>query len=226
MEVADIFERIKLIPHPKSVDHLKRVKIDMDNALGTRVGDLRVLAKEIGTNHDLALKLWDTKNRECMMLACLIDEPKRITNEQIEAWVLDCVNWELCDCLMCNAFEKTQMTYQKAIEWADRKEEFVKRAAFVLMARYGLKNRKITEVQIASFWELIIRNAVDSRNMVMKAVNWALRQLGKKNSNFNQKAIKVAEEIQKLDSPAAKWIAKDAIRELKNKHIQSRFGEK
>jgi 3-methyladenine DNA glycosylase AlkD len=221
--IVRVQQRLKEFSNPKSQDHLIRVKIDTSNSLGTRVLDLRTLAKEIGINHNLALELWASKNRECMLLACIIDDPREISEDQIDSWLLDVNTWELCDCLICNAFEHTSFTFQKAIEWANREEEFIKRAAFVTMARYGLKNRQINLEQVEQFWCLIKQHAIDERNWVKKAVNWALRQLGKKNKNFHQKAIAIAEDLLKLKSKAAHWIAQDALRELRDPKIIQRI---
>lgn len=223
LELSEVIRKINEFTNVKSKEHLARVGIDVNDARGTTVSDLRILAKEIGINHDLALQLWDTKNRECMLLATFIDDPKLINEEQIDKWILDVTSWELCDGLMCNAFEKTKFTFKKAIEWADREEEFVKRAAFVIMARYGLKNRKISDKEALTFWNLIVKHALDERNMVKKAVNWALRQLGKKNIEFNKKAIEISEQLAKISSSSTKWIASDALRELKSASVQKRL---
>jgi 3-methyladenine DNA glycosylase AlkD len=156
----------------------------------------------------------------------MIDEPEIVTEEQMEHWVKDLDYWEICDQCCMNLFERTIFAYQKAVEWSSRDEEFVKRAGFVLMAHLAVSDKKAKDNDFEMFLPLIIREASDNRNFVKKSVNWALRQIGKRNLNLNCKAIKTANDIQNIDSKSARWIASDAIRELTGEAVQSRLENK
>jgi 3-methyladenine DNA glycosylase AlkD len=147
------------------------------------------------------------------------------TEEQIERWAEDFKYWEICDQCCMNLFEKTKFAYKKAMEWSARDKEFVKRAGFVLMARLAVSDKKADDKQFEVFFPVIKREACDNRNFVKKAVNWALRQIGKRNVNLNRKAIETAEDMKEMDSRSAKWIASDAIRELMSESVQKRLQE-
>jgi len=152
-----------------------------------------------------------------------VDDPDEVTEEQMESWTKDFDYWEICDQCCQNLFEKTKFAYQKAVEWSTNDKEFTKRAGFVLMARLAVSDKKADDKQFEKFLPIMKREASDSRNFVKKAINWALRQIGKRNLNLNKKAIETAKEIQKIDSRSAKWMASDAIRELTSKAVQERI---
>ena len=187
------------------------------------ISGLRKIASRIGTNHELALKLWDINCRETRILASMIGDPQKITKKQMESWVKGFDSWEVCDQCCMNLFEKTSFAYEMADKWHTRKEEFVKRAAFVLMARLAVSDTKAENKKFEMFFPFILQEAADDRNIVKKAVNWALRQIGKRNLDLNKKAIKIAEEIKRMDFKSAKWIASDALRELKSEPVQKRL---
>jgi len=153
----------------------------------------------------------------------MIEDPEMVTEKQIEDWVKEFNYWEICDQCCMNLFERTKFAYKKAIEWSSREKEFVKRAGFVLMARLAVSDKKADNKRFEKFLPVIKRETTDDRNYVKKAVNWALRQIGKRNLNLNGKAIKIAKEIQKMDSKTAKWIASDAIRELTSNAVQKKL---
>ncbi len=153
----------------------------------------------------------------------MVDDPKMVTKKQLESWVKDFDSWDVCDECCMNLFVKTEFAYQKASEWSSNGKEFIKRAAFVLMACLAVSDRKAVDIKFESFFPLIKREAGDNRNFVKKAVNWALRQIGKRNLNLNKRAIETAEEIQRMDSRSARWIASDAIRELTSEAVQERL---
>ena len=197
--------------------------ITSKNAYGVSIPDLRKLAKKIGKNHDLALQLWEIDTRETRILASMIDEPDLVTEEQMESWVKKFDYWEICDQVCMNLFAYTKFAYGKALEWSKREEEFVKRAGFALMAWLAFKDKKADDAKFEEFFMAIKEESTDDRTYVKKAVNWALRQIGKRNLNLNKKAIEVAREIQKKDSKTARWIARDALRELTSKKIQERL---
>jgi len=158
-----------------------------------------------------------------MILAALTDDPKQVSEQQMEHWAADFYDWESCDQCIMNLFEKTPLAWRKAEEWAERQEEFVKRAGFVLMARLALSDKKAPDDRFEPFFAYIVREAGDSRNGVKKAVNWALRQIGKRNITLCEKAIHVGEEIRKQSSSCARWVAADALRELRSAAVQRRL---
>ncbi len=226
MEYNEILDQLESMADPKMVAGMARFGITPQKAYGVSMPDLRHMAKGIGTNHELAGWLWLNGSREARILASLIDDPKLVTEEQMEKWAEEFDYWEICDQVCVNLFRKTSLVWQKAIEWSGREDESHKRAGFVLMTRLAVSDKKASDEQFAPFFPLIIREANDERNLVKKAVNWALRQIGKRNLNLNAKAIEVAEEIGQMSSKTAKWIASDALRELKSEAVQKRLMKK
>ncbi len=220
---SEIIAKLKSLSNPKAVEGMARYGIIPKHTFGVSLPNLRKIAKETGKNHEFALELWNTNTRETRILASMIDEPKMVTEQQIEDWVKKFNYWEICDQCCMNLFEKTEFAYQKAIEWSSREEEFIKRAGFVLMARLAVSNKKADDAEFEEFFFIIKRESIDSRNYVKKAVNWALRQIGKRNIALNQEAIRISQEIQKIDSKISRWIASDALRELTSDAIQKRL---
>jgi 3-methyladenine DNA glycosylase AlkD len=153
----------------------------------------------------------------------LIGEPNQLTEEQMEDWVKDFNSWDVCDQVCMNLFDKTPLAWKKISDWSQREEEFVKRAAFSLIACLAWHDKTAGDQRFINLLPVIKREAVDERNFVKKAVNWALRHIGKRNSNLNQVAINAAKEIREIDSKAARWIASDAIRELESEAVQGRL---
>ena len=202
---------------------MKRFGINTDNALGVSLPIVRDIAKKIGKNHKLAQQLWNSGIHEARILAGIIDEPDKVTGKQMENWVKDFNSWDVCDQVCGNLFDKTKFAYKKAFEWSERKQEFVKRTGFVLMATLSVHDKESLDKKFEQFFPIIKKHSTDERNFVKKAVNWALRQIGKRNLKLNKKAIKIAKEIQKIDNKAARWIANDAIRELTSKEVQRRL---
>lgn len=226
MQPKQVINRLKSLSDPEAVKGMARFGINPKNTYGVSIPNLRKLAKEIGRNHELAQQLWETGIHEARILASMIDNPEEVTNEQMESWVKDFDSWDVCDQCCNNLFEKTRFAYQKAIEWSSRKEEFVKRAGFVLMACLAVSDKKAADNPFVTFLSVIQREAGDNRNYVKKAVNWALRQIGKRNPALNKKAIEAAEEIQKVDSRSSRWISSDALRELTSEAVQRRLSFK
>jgi 3-methyladenine DNA glycosylase AlkD len=202
---------------------MARFGINPKNTLGVPIPMLRSMAKEIGKNHALAEELWSSGIHEARILACMIDEPKTVTEEQMDRWVEDFDSWDVCDQCCSNLFDKTGFAYRKAVEWSGRKEEFVKRAGFVLMATLSVHDKKADDTKFADFLPLIEACAVDDRNFVKKAVNWALRQIGKRNLNLNKMAAATARKMRDMDSASARWIASDALRELASDPVQRKL---
>lgn len=215
--------RLRDLADPEAAQGMARFGINPDNTLGISIPNLRGLAKEIGKDHALALELWATAVHEARILASMVDDFRAVDVGQMERWVRDFDSWDVCDQCIANLFEDVPGARERAFDWSSRPEEFVRRAGFVMMARLAVSNKKASDGYFFEFLSVIARGAVDQRNFVKKAVNWALRQIGKRSPGLNAMAIDTAMEIQKLDSPPAKWIAADALRELKGEAVQKRL---
>lgn len=220
---SQILKKLKSLANPKNVQGMARFGISSKNTLGISMPVLRKMAKEIGNGHRLASELWNSGFHEARILAGLIDETEKVTEIQIEKWAKDFDSWDVCDQVCSSLFDKTNFAWQKVIEFSKRKEEFVKRTGFTLMACLAVHDKKAQNKDFIKLLPIIKREATDERNFVCKAVNWALRQIGKRNKNLNKEAIKIAREILKIDNKTAKWIAADAIKELESEQIQKRL---
>ena len=223
MQCNDVLEKLKTLSDPKAVEGMAQFGINPENTYGVSIPNLRRIAKEVGVDHALAQQLWVSGIHDARILASMIDDPKIVTEEQMESWVKDFDSWDVCDECCMNLFVKTRFAYQKASEWSSNDKEFIKRAAFVLMACLAVSDKKAVDIKFEPFFLLIKREAGDNRNFVKKAVNWALRQIGKRNLNLNKRAIEITKEIQRMDSRSARWIASDAIRELTSHAVQERL---
>ena len=195
-------------------------------SFGISAPKLHALAKEIGHNHALAEELWRTGIHDAHHLAALVDEPACVTEAQMERWARDFNSWDVVDTCCRYLFLYTPFAWKKAIQWSKRPEEFVKRAAFSQMAYLAQHDKKAPDKKFLGLLPIIRRAAVDERNFVRKAVNWALRQIGKRNRALNRRAIAAAKQIRALDTPAARWIAADALRELQSAGVQRRLCRK
>ncbi len=221
--IDDVLAYLKSQANPENVAGMARFGINPDSTLGVSIPVLRALAKKIGRDHDLAGQLWASGIHEARTLASMVDDPRLVTEEQVERWVADFDSWDVCDQCCMNLLEKLPDAYSRAIEWTERDEEFVKRAGFALMACLAWHDKQAADAQFIDFFPAIQRGSTDGRNFVKKAVNWALRNIGKRNRNLNQKAIVIAEEIAKIDSKVARWVASDALRELTGEAIQKKL---
>lgn len=217
MDYDELIARLKSLENPANVAGMARFGISSKNTLGISVVALRKIAREVGKDHALAQKLWSSGIHEARLLACFIADPKKVTPALMNRWVKDFDSWDVCDQCCMHLFDKTPYAYEKVKEWSQRKEEFVKRAAFALMACLAFHDKKASNANFQRFFPIIKAAATDSRNYVKKAVNWALRQIGKRNAFLHRQAMRIAAEIAKMDSSCARWIAADAIRELKTK---------
>ncbi|MCD4761296.1 DNA alkylation repair protein [bacterium] len=191
--------------------------------LGVNVPILRKLAKDIGTDHKLALELWKTKIHEARILAGMIVDKEQVTGKLMDIWMRDFDSWDICDETCLNLWYALPISYKKAKVWTSRRPEFERRAGFALMAILALKEKTGADKKFIDFFPHIRKYATDERNFVKKAVNWALRQIGKRNLRLNKLAIKEAKQIQKIDNKAARWIANDAARELQGQTVQRRL---
>ena len=223
MEYEEVIKKLKSLSNPEAIIGMAKYGITPENTYGVSIPNLRKIAKEIGISHKLAQQLWTTNIRETKILASMIEDPEMVTEEQMEGWINEFNYWEICDQCCMNLFEKTRFAYKKAVEWSSREKEFIKRAGFVLMARLAVSDKKADDNKFEKFLPIIKREATDDRNYVKKAVNWALKQIGKRSLNLNSKAINAAKEIQGIDSKGAKWIASDALRELTSEAVQKKF---
>jgi 3-methyladenine DNA glycosylase AlkD len=220
-----IIKELEELSNPEDVEGMARFGINHMKRYGVRMPELRRIAKNTGKNHELAEKLWNAGYGETRILASLIDDPEKVTEAQMEKWVLDFDSWDVCDQCCMNLFRKTPFAYKKIFEWSRNEHEFVKRAAFTLIAVLAVHDKQAPDDRFEQLFSLIIEESIDNRNYVKKSVNWALRHIGKKNIHLNRRAIEIAEEIHKIDSKSARWIASDALRELKSEKVQKRFND-
>jgi 3-methyladenine DNA glycosylase AlkD len=223
LEVKQVVDRLRSIGDPKAAEGMARFGIQSSNSFEVSVPKLRALAREVGLDHRLALKLWETGLHDARLLATMIDDPQQVKVAQMEKWVRDFDSWDIVDGCCGNLFDKTPFAITKAGEWCRRKEEYEKRAGFVLMAELAVHDKNAKDQVFLEFLPLITSGASDKRNFVKKAVNWSLRQIGKRNMRLNKAAVSTAIKIQKVESGAAEWVASDALRELQSPQVQKRL---
>ena len=214
MFVTEIIHALTDRSSPVYLEGMKRFGIDSSKALGVPMPAIRKLAKSIKKDHTLALELWETGIHEARIMASLIDDPKLVTPQQMDAWVKDFHSWDLCDQVCGNLFDRTVFAMEKALLYSSHQGEFIKRAGFVLMAEFAVHDKKADNQLFISLLPVIEREAWDDRNFVKKAVNWALRQIGKRNFELRMAAIASANRILQQNTKAARWIATDALKEL------------
>jgi len=223
MKCENVLRRLKSLANPEAVAGMARFGINPENTYGISIPVLRKMAREIGRDHTLAQELWSSGVHEARILASMIDDPRLVTEEQMERWTAGFDSWDVCDQCCGNLFDKTTLAYRKAVEWAARDAEFVKRAGFALMAWLAFHDKRAPDEAFLEFLPVIKRESVDGRNFVKKAVNWALRHIGKRNANLNRAAVQAAKEIQGMGSKPAAWVASDALRELTSEKVQERL---
>ena len=220
MIIQEVFKRLDSLANPdKVLFKSEKFGITPKNSLGIYHKDLKTLAKEIGKNTELGIQLFETGIYEARILCSKICKPKEVTEQMMDEWVKTFDTWELCDSFCMQLFKYNELAVEKAFEWSMSDEEFVKRAGLVLMAVYGFADKKADNAVFESFFPVLIKEARDERIYVKKAVNWALRQIGKRNIDLKQEAISVAYEIATQDSKSAQWVAKDALRELRGEKL-------
>ncbi|MFH1736786.1 MAG: DNA alkylation repair protein, partial [Actinomycetota bacterium] len=191
MRFTEVMERLKAAARPEQLAGMARYGLTGDRRLGVSMPDIRKLAKEIKLNHELALKLWETGIPDAMILAAIVDDPKLVTREQTEEWVVGIGSWDVCDQL-CMKLDKVSFADELVEAWSAREEEFVKRAAYALIACMAWHDKTATDERFIGFLDVIKAGATDERNFVKKAVNWALRHIGKRNRQLNTAALKTA----------------------------------
>lgn len=207
----------------RTLDGMARYAIPSDNALGVSVADIRQLAKKLGRNHQLAVALWKTEIYEARMLACFVDDPALVTAAQMDRWCRDFDNWAICDTACFHLFDRTSLAWQKARQWSSSPKEFIKRAGFALMASLVLHDKTAPDSQFLAFLRIIEQAACDERNFVRKAVNWALRAIGKHSPALNAAAVAVSCRLASSNQAACRWVGKDALRELAGAKTQTRL---
>ncbi len=214
MTYDEILREMKQHANKANVEGMARFGINPKGTLGLSMPFLRALAKRIGMDHDLAGRLWRSGIHEARILAALIDDPRLVTPAQMESWIKDFDSWDVCDQVCGNLFDRTRYARSKAAAWARKNPEYERRAGFALMAALAWHDKTAEDELFLGYLPVIERFAFDDRNFVRKAVNWALRNIGKRSLALNKAAVACARRIAKQDSRAARWIAKDAIREL------------
>jgi 3-methyladenine DNA glycosylase AlkD len=220
---AKVLRQLSSKASPANLKGMARFGMTVEKRLGVSVADMRRIAKDIGKDHELAAKLWKTGIAEAKIVASMIAVPEEMSAKDMDTWVLGFDSWDVCDQVCMNLFEKTPFARQKIFEWSQREEEFVKRAAFALIACLAWHDKQAPDQDFIGFLQVIKQGATDERNFVKKAVNWALRNIGKRNAALNKAAIKTAKELLRIDSKVARWIATDAIRELEGVGVQKRL---
>lgn len=224
-QLDEIISELKSLSTPEHYAKLAHFGIKDDKALGVKMPLIRQLAKKIGKNHALALELWVTEIHEARILASFIETPELMTEKQFDSWVNDFDSWDMCD-VCVDLLAKMPYAIRKIDEYSTHSKEFVKRTAFSLMCQFAFYDKKMTDEMYYPFFEIIEREAWDERNFVKKAVNWALRQIGKRNNALRLKAIEAAQRILKQDSKSARWIASDALKELNDEKVIGRIMNK
>ena len=222
-KVEEIIEVLKREENPQNLAGMARYGINTERAFGINLPTLRALAKRIGKNHELALELWKTGYHDARLLAAFIDEPGKVTIPQMNEWVKDFNSWDICDQTCSNLFDKTPFAYELAHSWSKEGLEYVKRAGFVMMAALAVHDKKSPDEKLLQFLPAIEQESADDRNFVKKAVNWALRQIGKRSWFLHEHAEITAQKIAQRNSKSACWIASDALRELHDPKITARI---
>jgi 3-methyladenine DNA glycosylase AlkD len=221
--MEEILNKLKKKAKSNQLEGMAKFGMSVEQRLGVSVPEMRKIAKELGKDHKVALELWNTGITEARIIAAMIDEHEKLTEKQMEDWVKDINSWDVCDQVCMNLFEKTPLAWKKILDWSKREEEFVKRAAFALIACLAWHDKESEDEEFIKLLSVVKSGATDDRNFVKKAVNWALRNIGKRNPNLNKVAIKAAKEIQQIDSKTARWIASNAVKELESESVQRRL---
>jgi 3-methyladenine DNA glycosylase AlkD len=205
---------------------LKQFGIVAPKSYGVPVGTIQQLAKALGRDHALALALWDTGWYEARMLAAFVGEPARVTSGQMDRWVRDFDNWGICDTVCFHLFDRTPVAWRKVAPWSRSRAEFVKRAAFALVAGLALHDKAATDAQFLRVLPLVEEAAADERNFVRKGVSWGLRVLGRRNPHLNAAAVEVARRLAERTEPAARAVGKESLRELTSPKVRAALAKR
>jgi 3-methyladenine DNA glycosylase AlkD len=220
---AGILKTLKTRGSRKNIEGMARFGIPSEGRLGVSMPEIRRIAKETGRDHALAIRLWNSGIADARILASIIADPGRMTSGEMDRWASEFDSWDVCDQVCMNLFEKTPFARLKIRQWSRREEEFVRRAAYALIACLAWHDKDAPDTVFTGFLPIIKRGATDERNFVKKAVNWALRNIGKRNPRLNNAALRTAREVSQLDSASARWIGADTIRELTSAAVRRRI---
>ena len=223
MTAPEILQHLQSLSNPYNISGMARFGIHAKKVYGVSLPQLKRIARQAGKDHRLAQELWSSGAHEARLVACFIENPAEVTRRQMDRWVGDFDNWAVCDGCCLHLFAKVPFAQEKAAAWCVRRREYVKRAGFSMMAVLAVHDKNASDSLFLQWLRLINDASTDERNFVKKAVNWALRQIGKRNLRLNRAAIRTANAIQKLDSTSAHWIAADALRELTSDAVQKRL---
>ena len=213
-DCREILQELRALARPVDLIGMARYGIDTSNALGVGVKPIRTIARRFRGNQPLAEELWLTGIREARILATLVADPKTISRSTMDCWVADCYSWDLCDACSCNLFDRTPHVWQKIPKWAADKREYVRRAAFSTLACAAVHDKSADDQHFLDGLALVEKYAFDDRNFVRKSVNWALRNIGKRNERLLPATVDCAKRLRTQDSKSARWIAADALREF------------
>jgi 3-methyladenine DNA glycosylase AlkD len=213
-QAAAILAELRALGSEANRTGMARYGINTDHAFGISMAALRPIARRLKRDHDRAAALWQTGFHEARLLAVLTDEPKKVTAAQMDAWAADFDSWDVCDQACSKLFVKTPFVEDRIALWAEDDREFVRRAGFALLAAYAVHGRSIPDARFVALLALVGRHAEDPRNFVKKAVNWALRQIGKRSPSLHTPALAVAEKLATAEDRTARWIGRDAVKEL------------
>jgi 3-methyladenine DNA glycosylase AlkD len=235
MKCEALLTEVRALGREENREGMARYGINVEDALGVSLWDLRRLARPYRKDHALAAELWATGLHEARLLAAIVDDPAEVTPQQMDAWASEFDSWDVTDIVTTDLFDQTPFAWEKAAEWTGREGEWVKRGGFAMMAGLAVHDKKASDDAFAPLFWLIEREATDDRNFVKKAVNWALRNIGKRNAALNAEAVACAQRM--LDAHggpdarggnpgdrAARWVAKDALRELTSEKVRARLG--
>ncbi len=226
MKTSEVLQQLESLADAGHREHMEKVGIRVIKAHGVSVRKIREMARKIGTNHKLAEELWKSDIHEARTLATLIADPKRMSRPALDRWVKSIHSWDICDSACGNLFNKTPFAYEKARKWVKSDSEYIRRAGFVMMANLAVHDKGAAVKDFEPFFRLIKRYSDDERNFVKKAATWALRQIGKRSQTLCRHAIEVGEQLLRSESGAQRWVARDALRELRSDKVQSRLFHK
>jgi len=221
MDKNEVLRWLKRRGTRRNVEGLARYGIEAKRPLGVSMGTLQSLSKRLGKNHALALALWKSGWYEARLLASLVDDPQRVTRKQMDAWAAGFENWGDCDTVCFTLFDRTPFAWKKVRQWSGSPHEFVKRAAFALLASLALHDKTASDAQFRPLLPLIEEGARDERNFVKKGVSWALRSLGRRNLALNAAALAMARRLAQSKEASCRWVAKDALRDLERPKVRA-----
>lgn len=222
-EVRSALASLEQMSTQRDRENLARFGITADKAFGVSMANIQVLAKRVGRNHELAAALWDTGWYEARMLTSFVDEPARVTASQMDRWCRDFDNWAICDTVCFHLFDRAPQAWAKVAQWSDRRDEFVKRAAFALIASLAAHDKTADDALFVESLSFVERAASDERNFVKKGVSWALRAVGRRNATLHGEALAVARRLSESPDAAARWIGKGALKELTSPAVVRRL---